>query len=138
MPRFDKLDAAGRSALMATIRKKNSKPEVVVRKLVHAMGYRFRLHRNDLPGTPDLVLPRHRKVIFVHGCFWHRHKCAAGRKTPGKNLSYWTPKLERNRQRDQKNVAALKSVGWTALTIWECELRQPRLVESAVKRFLQV
>ena len=127
----------GRSALMATIRKTNTKPERLARKLLHAMGYRFRLHRKDLPGTPDVVLPRHRRVVFVHGCFWHRHTCKAGRKVPGANLSYWKPKFDRTLARDRRAAEELKAAGWQPLVVWECELRRPQAVVAALERFLE-
>ena len=108
---------------MALIRKRDTKPELVVRRMVHRMGYRFRLHRRDLPGTPDLVFPARRKVILVHGCFWHRHDCPLGSKAPRARPEYWIPKLERNRQRDVVTLESLAALGWTALVIWECEVR---------------
>jgi DNA mismatch endonuclease, patch repair protein len=110
---------------MALIRKRDTKPELVVRHIVHRMGYRFRLHRPDLPGTPDLVFPARRKVILVHGCFWHRHDCPLGSKAPRARPEYWIPKLERNRQRDVVTLERLAALGWTALVIWECEVRPP-------------
>lgn len=111
-----------RSAHMRSIRKTDTKPEWVVRRLVYSMGYRYRLHRRDLPGTPDLVFPGRRKVILVHGCFWHRHDCPLGRKSPLARPEYWLPKLERNRQRDLMTLKQLAALGWKALVIWECEL----------------
>ena len=115
------------------------KPERVVRSIVHRMGYRFRLHRRDLPGAPDLVLPRHRAVIFVHGCFWHWHADAtcpiAG--LPKSNLDYWRPKLTQTRQRDRENAAFLQSSGWGVLTVWECALRDIDQVMSDVYTFLE-
>jgi DNA mismatch endonuclease (patch repair protein) len=108
---------------MRRIRKTDTRPEMIVRRTVHAMGYRYRLHGTKLPGTPDIVLSRHRKVIFVHGCFWHRHDCPDGRKLPRSNPGYWGPKLKRNKQRDEANLALLRELGWHALVVWECELR---------------
>ena len=114
------------------------RPERIVRSIVHRMGYRFRLHRGGLPGTPDLVLPRYRAVIFVHGCFWHWHpdpRCPiAG--LPKSNVGYWRPKLTRNRQRDRRNATALEAAGWGVLTVWECELRDLDGVMSRVYEFL--
>lgn len=121
-----------RSANMRAIRSKDMLPELRVRSLVHNLGYRFRLHRKDLPGKPDLVFPSRRKVIFVHGCFWHSHSCKVAH-VPKSNGSYWVPKLERNRVRDRKNVKALRAEGWQSLVIWECELRD----EGSVKKRLQ-
>ena len=112
---------------MSRIRSRGMKPEMAVRSMVHRLGYRFRLHKRDLPGTPDLVLRRHRTVIFVNGCFWHWHpdpQCPiAG--LPKSNLEYWEPKLERTRTRDQEHIVALQSDGWRVLLVWECELRNP-------------
>ena len=121
---------------MRRIRKTDTKPELVVRGIVHAMGYRYRLHNSKLPGSPDIVLTRHRKVIFVHGCFWHRHDCPNGRKLPISKPEYWGPKLERNRQRDRANVVHLESMGWTVLMVWECELGDPVRLQDELSRLL--
>jgi DNA mismatch endonuclease (patch repair protein) len=121
---------------MARIRKKDTKPEMTVRKLVHSLGYRYRLHQSHLPGNPDIVLARHGKVILVHGCFWHRHDCADGQKLPTSKPEYWGPKLERNRQRDKMNVAKLKELGWHVLVVWECEIGKRELVLEKLRRFL--
>ena len=99
------------------IRKTDTKPEMIVRRVVHAMGYRYRLHNAKLPGTPDIVLTRHRKVILVHGCFWHRHDCPDGRKLPRSKTEYWGPKLERNRKRAAANIARLREMGWDVLVV---------------------
>lgn len=120
---------------MRAIRGKDTKPELAVRSLVHKLGYRFRLHRADLPGKPDLVFPARFKVIFVHGCFWHSHGCKSG-LIPNSNRDFWLPKLSRNRSRDGRNLEALKQQGWKALVIWQCELRDPRALRLKVKRFL--
>ena len=117
------LSPAALSRHMALIRKRDTKPELVVRRMAHRLGYRFRLHRRDLPGTPDLVFPARRKVILVHGCFWHRYDCPLGRKAPRARPEYWIPKLERNRQRDVVTLESLAALGWTALVIWEYEVR---------------
>ena len=111
-----------RSAVMARVRSKDSGPEMVVRKIAHAMGYRFRLHRRDLPGCPDLVFPRLGKAVLVHGCFWHRHGCPRT-TTPKTNIDFWLNKFSRNKERDQENLALLKQLGWDVFVIWECELR---------------
>ena len=121
---------------MRRIRKTDTRPEMIVRRMVHAMGYRYRLHGVKLPGTPDIVLTRHRKVIFVHGCFWHRHDCPNGRKLPRSRPEYWGPKLERNRRRDAANVARLRELGWDVLVVWECELGEFRQRMSELSRFL--
>ena len=112
----------GRSRIMAAIHKRNTKPELAVRRFLHARGFRFRLHDAKLPGTPDLVFASRRAVVFVHGCFWHRcPHCAAGRKEVRSNLAYWEPKLARNRARDSQARATLEADGWKVLTVWECE-----------------
>ena len=116
-----------RSYNMSRIKGKDTKPEMVIRSLVHRLGYRFRLHRKDLPGKPDLVLPRHKKVIFVHGCYWHLHNCKYGRVAPKTNAIFWKDKREGNKERDRKNIAALKKLGWGVLVIWECQI--PELVK---------
>jgi DNA mismatch endonuclease (patch repair protein) len=110
------------SERMAAIRGRNTKPELEVRRLVHRMGYRFRLHRSDLPGSPDLVFPGRRAVILVHGCFWHQHDCKLGRKLPRARPEYWLPKLSRNKARDIIVLDQLEASGWMTLVIWECEL----------------
>ena len=120
-----------RSALMSRVRGKNTKPEFVVRREAHALGYRFRLHRHDLPGTPDLVFPRLRKVVFVHGCFWHRHEGCSRTTTPTTRAAYWAQKFQQNIQRDRRNVAMLEELGWKILVIWECEtIDRSGLLES--------
>jgi len=123
---------------MRRIKSKDTKPELIVRKLVHGLGYRYRLHRRDLPGKPDLVFGSRRKVIFVHGCFWHGHDdqaCLDGR-APRSNQAYWLPKLARNKLRDLASVAALESAGWDVLIIWECETRDTGLLSCRLKGFL--
>lgn len=132
----DKLTPARRSANMRAIRSKDMKPELLVRKLVHSLGYRFRLHRKDLPGKPDLVFLGRRKVIFVHGCFWHQHAgCREGR-IPGSNQDYWRPKLERNQQRDRLHIENLQQLGWQVMIIWECETRDRAKLAQDVCEFL--
>lgn len=106
---------------MRSIRNTDTKPEVRVRSALRRIGYRFRLHRLDLPGVPDIVLPGHRTVILVHGCFWHQHDCKLGRRQPRRNQNYWLPKLRRNSERDVINTAALREAGWTVVVVWECE-----------------
>jgi DNA mismatch endonuclease (patch repair protein) len=120
---------------MRRIRKKNSKPELIVRRLVHGMGFRYRLHGSKLPGTPDIVLPRHRKTILVHGCFWHRHDCPDGTKLPRSKPEYWAPKLERNRRRDAANIEKLRKLGWDVLVVWECEIRNEQDLTRRLTRF---
>ena len=135
---MDNLTPEDRSWCMSRIRSRGMKPEMAVRSMVHRLGYRFRLHRRDLPGTPDLVLPRHKAVIFVDGCFWHWHPdpdCPiAG--LPKSNLEYWKPKLERTRARDQQHTASLQAARWRVLVIWECELKNPEYVLAQIDEFL--
>lgn len=107
-----------------------------MRRTAHRLGYRFRLHRHDLPGTPDLVFPRLRKIIFVHGCFWHQHDCRLGSKQPSTNAEYWLPKLARNVERDRRARENLAGAGWSVLVIWECETKVPDRLEALVKEFL--
>jgi DNA mismatch endonuclease (patch repair protein) len=126
-----------RGANMRAIRSKDMLPELTVRRLVHNLGYRFRLHRKDLPGKPDLVFGPRRKVIFVHGCFWHSHGCKVAH-VPKSNLSYWGPKLQRNKVRDGKNLEALAAGGWEAMVIWECETRNEGATKKRLSAFLGV
>ena len=114
-----------RSYNMSRIRSRDTKPEMIVRSLVHQMGFRFRLHRRDLAGKPDLVLPRHHKVIFVHGCFWHMHQCRYGRVTPKTNAEFWQTKRTQNVVRDRRNLRSLRRDGWQVLVVWECWTRDP-------------
>ncbi len=112
---------AVRSATMRSVKSKDTGPELLVRSLLHLLGYRFRLHRKDLPGKPDIVFPGRRKIIFVHGCFWHGHQCARGCRVPKSNRDYWVRKITGNKERDTIHLAVLKASGWQILTIWECE-----------------
>jgi DNA mismatch endonuclease (patch repair protein) len=121
---------------MTRIRKRDTRPEMIVRRLAHRLGFRFRLHRRDLPGTPDLVFPRLRKVIFVHGCFWHQHGCSLGRNQPKARPEYWLPKLARNVARDDVARDELVRQGWDVLVVWECETKQQELLEKRVRHFL--
>jgi DNA mismatch endonuclease (patch repair protein) len=123
-----------RSALMARIGPKNTAPEIVVRRLLHRLGYRYRLHRKDLSGSPDIVLPGRRRVIFVHGCFWHAHGCKIGRP-PKSRPEFWLPKLTRNRQRDVENQEKLSAGGWSILTVWQCETRDTELLKGRLLEF---
>lgn len=126
-----------RSANMRAIRSKGMRPELAVRQLVHRMGYRYRLHKKDLPGKPDLVFAPRRKVIFVHGCFWHAHKNCKVAHTPKSNLEYWRPKLERNQARDEKNIENLAANGWKSLVVWECETKTQETLRNRLLDFLQ-
>jgi DNA mismatch endonuclease (patch repair protein) len=115
----DKVTPATRSRIMASVRGKDTGPERAVRSALFAAGYRYRLQRRDLPGSPDIVLPRHRIVVFVHGCFWHGHDCPRGRR-PSSNVAFWTAKLDRNLARDREARRKLEAAGWRVLTVWEC------------------
>jgi DNA mismatch endonuclease (patch repair protein) len=133
---MDKISPQHRSANMRRIRSKDTSPELVLRRLIHGLGYRFRLHRKGLPGRPDLVFAKRRKIVFVHGCFWHQHPdCREGR-IPGSRLDYWVPKLKKNQIRDAANRALLEEQGWKVLIIWECELTDISAVKRAVRKFL--
>lgn len=133
---MDKLTAERRSENMRRIKSKGMKPELAVRQLVHGLGYRYRLHRKDLPGKPDLVFGPARKAIFVHGCFWHSHETCRDGRVPQSNQEYWRPKLRRNKERDAKNIAALEAAGWRVLVIWECETRDTAGLSRRVCSFL--
>lgn len=117
----DRLQPEERSALMGRVRGKNTLPEIRVRKVLHGLGYRFRLHRRDLPGKPDIVLPKYRLCVFVNGCFWHQHPGCHRATMPRSNKSFWKEKLTRNCERDRKSLGALRELGWKTLVVWECE-----------------
>ncbi|MFO1066703.1 MAG: very short patch repair endonuclease [Pirellulales bacterium] len=129
--------SAARSANMAKIRCRDSGCEMTVRRLVHGLGYRFRLHDRTLPGTPDLVMARHSKVIFVNGCFWHRHTCKRGRSMPSSNVEFWQAKLEANQMRDRRARRLLKQQGWQVLTIWECQATDPEKLSRRIRQFIE-
>jgi DNA mismatch endonuclease (patch repair protein) len=134
---MDRLTPARRSWLMSQIGSKNTKPELVVRRLVFSMGYRYRLHYKRLPGSPDLVFPGRKKVIFVNGCFWHGHfGCKFGR-LPKSRLMFWQAKIARNRERDDENITMLQADGWQVLTVWQCELKEIELLTSRINEFIQ-
>jgi DNA mismatch endonuclease (patch repair protein) len=122
---------------MSRIRAKDTRPEIIVRRSVHCMGYRFRLHQRKLPGSPDIVLSRHRKVIFVHGCFWHKHYCRYGRVRPATNKGFWEKKRQGNVDRDRRNVKALRRMGWNVLVAWECWTRDIPKLERRLRDFLE-
>ena len=127
---------AERSEIMARVKGKDTKPEMEIRRLVFGLGYRFRLHGSSLPGKPDLVFKKKRKVIFIHGCFWHCHSCRAGKNKPKSNTEYWGPKLKRNKLRDHENQKELKKMGWELLVVWECAIRDKNKVKTRVLKFL--
>jgi DNA mismatch endonuclease (patch repair protein) len=133
----DVLTPAQRKFNMSRIRNKDTRPEMIVRSLVHRMGYRYVLHNPKLPGKPDLVLSRHHKIIFVHGCFWHMHKCHYGKVKPKTRASFWQNKRMGNIIRDRKNLATLKREGWRVLVVWECWTRDLETLENRLVAFLQ-
>jgi DNA mismatch endonuclease (patch repair protein) len=129
--------AEQRSRIMRAVKGTDTAPEMTVRRMAHRLGYRFRLHRKDLPGKPDLVFPSLHKVIFVHGCFWHGHNCARGAREPKSNAVYWRAKIARNSARDAEHIVALKSRGWKACVLWECDLKEPTRVKRRLVKFLE-
>lgn len=134
----DVFSASKRSEIMSSIHGKDTKPELIVRKMLHGLGYRYRLHDKKLPGNPDLVFSGRRKVIFVHGCYWHRHNCRKGKSFPETREAFWNRKFEDNKRRDLANRRKLRKSGWDVLTIWECQTRpskQPALARR-INRFL--
>ena len=128
----DKLSPAQRSANMSRVQNKNTKPELLVRRVLHAAGYRFRLHCRDLPGSPDIVLPKWKTVIFVHGCFWHGHAGCRRSKLPATRTEFWQAKIERNQDRDRVATEELTALGYRVVTLWECELRDESSILSSV------
>jgi len=125
-----------RSRIMRAVKSKDTKPERLVRSLLHQRGYRYRLHRADLPGRPDLAFPARKKVVFVNGCYWHGHDCRRGARQPKANAEYWREKISRNRERDAANMDALNRLGWSAIVVWECELRAPDIAIERLLAFL--
>lgn len=119
---------------MAQVKSKNTTPEIVVRRAAHSMGLRFRLHREDLPGRPDLIFPKWRAVVFVNGCFWHSHEGCSRARVPRSNNVYWTRKLDRNVQRDRDNTRSLRKAGWRVIVIWECETKDPQKLARILRR----
>jgi DNA mismatch endonuclease (patch repair protein) len=132
----DSIDQAARSALMSRIRGKNTRPELIVRKLVYAAGYRYRLHVRKLPGSPDLVFAGRKKVIFVHGCFWHLHDNCKAARIPKSRVEFWREKLHGNKLRDERTAETLRLAGWDVLVVWECELSDLDPLEHIVRAFL--
>ena len=133
----DVFDAARRSAVMRRVKARDTLPEMTVRRALTRLGARYRLHRKDLPGSPDVVLPGRRLALFVHGCFWHGHDCARGARVPKQNRDYWTAKVARNRARDEAAVAALQAAAWRVETIWECELKDIAALEGRLRALLK-
>ncbi|RXF75605.1 very short patch repair endonuclease [Hansschlegelia zhihuaiae] len=126
-----------RSAVMRAVKGRDTGPEMKVRRAAHALGYRFRLHRRDLPGSPDLVFPSRSKIVFVHGCFWHGHDCPRGARAPKANADYWRAKIARNVARDARVRGELAELGWETLTIWECELKAAGSLDARLSAFLE-
>lgn len=133
----DTVSKKTRSKIMASVRQKGTGPELIVRSLLHRMGFRFRLQRKDLPGTPDIVLPKYRAALFVHGCFWHQHPKCIKSKRPSSNTQYWEKKLDDNIKRDRIKIEQLKRIGWRTLVIWECETKDQNLLSKKLNRFLK-
>lgn len=134
---MDIVSPAKRSQMMAGIRGKNTKPELVVRSIAHGLGLRYRLHRNDVPGRPDLLFPKHRTAVFVHGCFWHRHDCGLA-AVPKTRTEFWLTKFATNVERDRRHRAELEVQGWRVLEIWECETRDTEAVERRLRKHFGV
>lgn len=132
----DSLTSEQRSACMRAVRSKDTAPERAVRSILHHLGYRFALHRADLPGRPDIVMPVRRVVVFVHGCFWHGHSCGQGRRAPSTNARYWKLKILRNRARDRRVLTALRRLGWRVLVVWECQIRDANKLGERLSAFL--
>lgn len=133
---MDNLSSVRRSENMRRIRSRDTLPEIAVRSIIHKMGFRFRLHKKDLPGKPDIVLARLHKVVFVHGCFWHQHKMCREGHVPKSRPEYWIPKLQRNCDRDTLHRHSLRKLGWQSLVVWECEIGRPAYLERKLERFL--
>ena len=132
----DRISKEQRSWNMSRIRGRNTRPEMIVRSMLHRMGFRFRLNRKDLPGKPDIVLPRHKTVIFVHGCFWHRHPKCKYSYTPKSRLEFWIPKFNKNIEADKKAVKGLEKLGWNVIVFWECELAETENLEKKISVLL--
>lgn len=136
LPMPDIMSPAERSARMALIRGKDTKPELIVRKLLHGLGYRYQLHRRDLPGKPDLTFPSRQKIIYVHGCFWHQHAGCSVAHIPAARRDFWLEKFRRNTERDAQNLTNVQALGWQALVVWECETRDKAALERTLTSFL--
>ena len=132
----DVFSAEKRSDVMRRVKGRDTSPELAVRRMLWRLGARYRLHRKDLPGHPDIVMPGRRLAVFVHGCFWHGHDCARGARVPKQNRDYWEGKVGRNRDRDAANLEKLEALGWRVLTVWECELKDPAALEARLRAAL--
>ncbi len=133
----DIVSLSKRKEMMSSVKQRHTKPEITVRKLLHRLGYRFRLHSKKLPGTPDIVLPKYKSVIFVHGCFWHQHEGCRKARRPTSNVEFWNEKLDKNIKRDKRKESELKDLGWKVLTIWDCEIKDESSLIEKIKLFLQ-
>ena len=131
---MDRLTPERRSRLMSRIRAQNTKPEMTVRRVAHSMGLRFRVHKNNLPGRPDIIFPKHRAVVFVHGCFWHRHPGCKKATIPKSNVAFWSEKFRRNTERDHLDIKRLRDAGWKVAVVWECQLTELEGVREALRR----
>lgn len=132
----DQITPEQRSRTMRAVKSQNTKPEIKVRRLLHRMGFRFRLHHKDLPGKPDIVLPRHKKVIFVHGCFWHGHAGCKEAARPTSNTAYWNAKIDRNMARDERALQEIQNQGWQPLVVWECQTKDAEALYARLAAFL--
>ena len=132
---MDTVSREMRARIMASVPQRESRPEMIVRRMIHAMGYRYRVNVKGLPGSPDIVLPRLDRVIFVHGCFWHRHRCRRA-TTPATRRGFWLQKFEQNKARDRRNLRELRSLGWRPLVVWECWTRRPEWLARRLEGFL--
>ncbi len=136
----DRVDKNKRSEIMALVKSKDTKPELQLRRALHSKGFRFRIHQKKLPGCPDLVFAKYKTVIFVHGCFWHRHAGCRAASMPSSNISFWEGKFQRTLERDAQNIKNLKQLGWRVIVVWECDLRPKKLnetIEKLIKRILR-
>jgi len=135
---IDVFSSEKRSRIMSRIRSYDTEPELKMRSIVHRMGYRFRIHQDKLPGNPDIVLAKHKKAIFIHGCFWHGHKGCPRSKRPTSNISFWQDKLDKNQERDKRVQKELRHLGWKYLVIWQCEIKKTERLKKKIESFLKV
>jgi len=133
---MDSISSSRRSEIMSRIRSSDTHPEMQVRRLLHRLGYRYALHRRDLPGVPDLVFPSRRKIVLVQGCFWHQHKGCSDGRIPKSRVRYWEPKLQRNVERDRRNISKLRRDGWSVMLVWECDTANADSLRKRLVRFL--
>ncbi len=130
---MDRVSLEDRSRIMRAVGREDTTPELSVRRIAHKLGFRFRLHRKDLPGSPDIIFPKHRLCLFVHGCFWHRHHGCRKATTPKSNAAFWMDKFARNVERDGRKVEALRALGWKVAVVWECQSKNETVVESIIR-----